>query len=148
MGENHEPVDFEEFHRRAGAGGFALCWQAHGLGYGIPAIVDEWLRGGKIVIANGSRSILDAARDRYSPLLVVSVTAPAEVLVERLRGRAREDAWAVHQRLARADLLPVAGDDVLSLENSGPPEVAGDLLFRRLVALDQTDVGFARGIPT
>lgn len=129
VGEDHEPVDTEEFHRRASAGAFALHWQAHGLFYGIPVAVDDQLDRGTVVVANGSRAIVPLARQRYPQLRVVHVTAPFEVLAERLAGRGREDNSALKQRLARKDLDPIEGGDVLHIDNAGPPNIAGEQLM-------------------
>ncbi|WP_426441408.1 hypothetical protein [Bradyrhizobium genosp. P] len=55
IGEDHEPVDINEFQRRASADAFALHWESHGLFYGIPAAVEDQLDRGIAVVANGSR---------------------------------------------------------------------------------------------
>ncbi|WP_275200385.1 phosphonate metabolism protein/1,5-bisphosphokinase (PRPP-forming) PhnN [Bradyrhizobium sp. CSA207] len=126
VGEDHESVDLEEFQRRASAGIFALHWQAQGLFYGIPAAIEDQLDHGKAVVANGSRAIAPLARQRYTQLRVVNVTAPVEVLSKRLAGRGRESDSSLKQRLARSNLNPVDGTDVLHIDNAGTLNIAGE----------------------
>jgi ribose 1,5-bisphosphokinase len=130
--ENHQPISEDGFHRNAGEGAFALHWRAHGLGYGIPnAIVDD-LAGGRHVVVNVSRSVVAEARQRFAPLLVVSVEAATEVLVERLHGRGREPMEDIPARLERADRHRVHGSDVVRIDNSGPLAEAGETLVNLL----------------
>ncbi|PSH62249.1 phosphonate metabolism protein/1,5-bisphosphokinase (PRPP-forming) PhnN [Phyllobacterium sophorae] len=136
VGEDHEPVDDDEFRRRVIKGAFALHWQAHGLSYGIPSDIDAWLKRGDVVIANGSRAILSEAQERYPQLLVVNVTAPMEVLAKRLVERGRENLESIRQRLLRSKQQSIEGDDVLQIDNSGAPEVAGERLLAVLIARD------------
>jgi ribose 1,5-bisphosphokinase len=149
VGEDHEPAGVEEFRRRAEAGGFALSWQAHGLYYGIPRIVDVWLACRQVVVANASRAILSAARRRFAQLFVVDVTAPPAVLAQRLASRGRENAASRQARLARSDLYRVDGDEVLHIDNAGALSIAGDQLVRALATLADTarrgdDIGSIR----
>jgi ribose 1,5-bisphosphokinase len=133
--EDHDWVSEEEFRLKATAGAFALHWQAHGLRYGVPASIDTALAGGRTVVVNVSRSVLEAARSRYRPLIVVSVTAAHAAIAERLLERGRETLEDIGRRLARADLIEIDGPDVVRLDNSGPVEAAGEALLRLLMAL-------------
>lgn len=132
-GEDHEPVSDAEFRKRLAGGSFALHWQVHGLSYGIPAIVDDWLAGGIVVVANVSRAVVAEARRRYPKLLVVSVTAPIDVLAKRLSRRGRETEAEIKERLARTEFRSATGRDVLEIDNAGPPCVAGEQLVRTLL---------------
>ncbi|WP_456679695.1 MULTISPECIES: phosphonate metabolism protein/1,5-bisphosphokinase (PRPP-forming) PhnN [unclassified Bradyrhizobium] len=136
IGENHESIGVEEFQRRASAGRFALHWHAHGLFYGIPAVVEDHLDRGIVVVANGSRAVVPLARQRYPQLCVINVTAPVEVLSERLKGRGRESESSLKQRLAR-DVTPIEGINVLQIENAGCVHVAGDRFVDALRACGQ-----------
>lgn len=133
-GEDHQPVGRNEFERMADDRRFALHWQAHGLFYGIPSEIDLWLERGDVVVANGSRAVLPDARLRYPQLLVLNVTAPMDVLAKRLVERGRESLESVRQRLIRSEQHRVAGADVLHIDNSGPPEIAGQHLLELLMA--------------
>jgi ribose 1,5-bisphosphokinase len=100
-GEDHEALTPTEFSRRAAAGDFAVSWEAHGLSYGIPN--REVLRaGGKPLLFNGSRAALSAALKAFPDLTVVLVTAPPDVLAERLAKRGRESRADIEDRLKRA----------------------------------------------
>ncbi|WP_246777040.1 phosphonate metabolism protein/1,5-bisphosphokinase (PRPP-forming) PhnN [Microvirga sp. VF16] len=134
VGEDHEPLDGDAFQRRVRAGAFALHWQAHGLSYGLPSAINAWLERGDVVVANGSRAVLSEARRRYPQVLVVNVTAPLDLLAQRLAGRGREDPESIRQRLARGEQQSVEGDDVLQIDNSGSPESAGQCLLAVLIA--------------
>jgi phosphonate metabolism protein PhnN/1,5-bisphosphokinase (PRPP-forming) len=132
-GEDHDTVTQGEFQRRAEAGGFALSWRAHGLGYGVPATIEHDLAAGRTVVVNVSRSIVEEARGRYRPLTVVSVVASPEILAARLRGRGREADDDIVRRLERAVSIEVEGTDVIRLDNSGALETAGEALLSLLV---------------
>ena len=127
-GEDHIPISEAEFAARDAAGGYALAWQAHGLSYGLAADIEADLAAGRTVVANVSRQVLEAARRRYGAVRVVSVTADAQVLAERLRQRGRESEADIARRLARAEAVEVAGDDVTVLRNDGPPQDGVDQL--------------------
>ena len=127
--EDHHCVSEAEFRRQAGGGAFAIHWQAHGLCYGVPVSVNTALAEGRTVVVNVSRSVVDAARLRYRPLLVVSVSARRDVVAERLRERGRESLDDIARRLARSDLIEVGGPDVVRLDNSGTIEAAGEALL-------------------
>ncbi|MEQ8195630.1 MAG: phosphonate metabolism protein/1,5-bisphosphokinase (PRPP-forming) PhnN, partial [Rhodospirillales bacterium] len=103
-------------------------WRAHGLRYGIPGNYDGDLAAGHAVIANVSRTVLDEARERLRPVIVVNVTASPAVLRERLIARGREDAADVVLRLDRSidkSLDGAAfGADVVSICNDGALEEA------------------------
>ena len=80
-----------------------------------------------------SRAILPDARRRYPGLVVVNVTAPVEILAKRLAGRGRESEEALKDRLARGAQLAVEGEDVIVLDNSGAPGIAGARLVEALL---------------
>lgn len=131
-GEDHIAVSDEEFARVQSAGGFALSWQAHGLSYGIPVAVDQQLAQGNEVLVNLSRAVLEQAQKRFDRFVVLSLTAPVEVLAARLAGRGRENAEDIAARLRRkvSDLpreLPV-----LTVDNSGPLDQTIDTILSRL----------------
>ena len=52
---------------------------------------------------------------------MVSITADPESLAARLAARGREDAAEVAARLARAQAIPVSGDDVVAVPNDATP---------------------------
>lgn len=119
-GENHLPVTWEAFRARVARGEYALSWEAHGCGYGVPVSALRGLAHGQSAVANVSRGILDFARLQYSPVRVVQITIPGHVLAQRLNCRGRESADEIAHRLARAAAFHVDGNDVLTIVNDGP----------------------------
>lgn len=114
-GEAHEPATEAKFLTRRAAGGFALDWQAHGLRYGIPADITADLAAGRAVIANISRGVLDMARSRFH-VRIIEITAPKDVLAQRLAARGRESPADIAERVARIVAVPAA-PDVETIQN-------------------------------
>jgi ribose 1,5-bisphosphokinase len=126
-GEDHEAVSESAFAERP----IALRWQAHGLHYGIPADVTEDLGRGIVVVANVSRGVIAQAAERF-PVRVIEVTAPPEILAQRLAARGRETAEDVAKRLARDVPIPdqVAVDTIV---NDRTPGEAADHFIALLI---------------
>ena len=55
----------------------------------VPRAIDDEIRAGRTVVVNVSRTVIDAMRRAYADVVVVSITAPPEILAERLAARAR-----------------------------------------------------------
>lgn len=125
-GEAHEAIDVAGFREREAAGGFSVCWDAHGLCYGIPRETLDRLADGVTLIANGSRSALPAFAAAYPRLKVVLITARPDILAARLAARGRESADAIARRLDRAVPEIVVAADTVVIDNSGPLEEAGE----------------------
>lgn len=125
--EDHDSASEAEFLDAQAKGAFALSWSAHGLHYGLPATIDRAIDNGHVVVANLSRGVLPIARERYAHVAVVEVTADPETLASRLSGRGRETREEILARLERTISCDVTGPSV-SLDNSGPMEIAGDKL--------------------
>ncbi len=102
-GEDHQSVSREEYAARHNT--YALAWEAHGLGYGIPGAIATDLASGRVVVANVSRTVIGEAATRFA-VLVLEITASPEVLAIRLAARGREDAADRARRLARRVALP------------------------------------------
>jgi ribose 1,5-bisphosphokinase len=119
--EDNEQVSFEAFQGALARGEFAMHWQAHGHCYALPRAIDDELRAGRTVVANVSRTVVDTMRRAYSDVTVVSITAPAEVLAERLATRARNSDGQIANRLNRAVENEAAVPDV-TIMNVGSVE--------------------------
>ncbi|TYC52624.1 phosphonate metabolism protein/1,5-bisphosphokinase (PRPP-forming) PhnN [Rhodobacterales bacterium] len=130
--EDHDTLDRTDFDRLVAEDSVALAWEAHGLGYVIPKTFDDVIRDGGTVIANGSRRILNRAARKYATAIVLLVTAPVEVLAERLAARGRESRADIERRLARADLEPEDVPGLVRIENTGTVESAVDRMIAAL----------------
>jgi ribose 1,5-bisphosphokinase len=119
--EDNEQLSLDAFRQACSQGDFAVHWQAHGHRYGLPRAIDEDIRAGRTVVANVSRAVVDAMRRAYADVTVVFVTAPPEILAERLAARARSSDGQVVDRLRRAvDDAAVAPD--VTIMNVGDVE--------------------------
>ncbi len=127
--EDHDVLSEEAFDAQVEGGAFALHWGAHGLRYGIPAGIAADLAAGRTVVVNVSRTVVDDARKRFQPTIVVSLVAPAAVLAERLRKRGRETEADIARRLSREVGRIVDGEDVMSIDTSGSIEDTGATLL-------------------
>ncbi len=112
-GEVHEAVSDALFEAQLAMGRYAFHWQAHGLRYAISANIDQHLAAGRVVVFNGSRKALPEIAKAYPQLLVLVITAPADVLAARLAARGRENASDIAARLQRAELTPPEGATVI-----------------------------------
>jgi ribose 1,5-bisphosphokinase len=125
--EDHEEVSAEEFAARSVRGAFALSWSAHGLSYGVPNTVASAVEDGRTAICNVSRTVIETARSRFACVMVIEISAPAEVLALRLSRRARETVEDQAGRLHRIMPAPFRAD--VYIENSGTIEHGTALLI-------------------
>ena len=123
IGEAHHACTAAEFEQRAERGEFLITWQAHGLSYGLPASLQQVLSAGQHVLANGSRSMVALLKQRVQHLVVIEISAPPEILAQRLAQRGRESAADVAQRLARKTEPYPAGTDLLRVINDQTPAI-------------------------
>jgi phosphonate metabolism protein PhnN/1,5-bisphosphokinase (PRPP-forming) len=125
-GEQHASVTPAQFDRMLERGEFAMHWRSNGHSYGIGREILQALERGSTVVVNGSREYLPRARALIPALEFVRVTAPAEVLRERLVARGREAPVEVNARLARD---PGSSAPAVEIVNDGPLERAGEALL-------------------
>src|SRR5258708_19339533 len=97
--EDNEQVSLEAFRQSCADSGFAMHWEAHGHSYGLPRAIDDDIRAGRTVVANASRTVVEAMRRAYAHVTVVSITAPSDILAERLAARAPTSARHIDPRL-------------------------------------------------
>jgi ribose 1,5-bisphosphokinase len=117
--EDNLTISDGDFAPAVSRGDFAFWWEAHGLKYALPAAIDDDIRAGRTVVCNVSRGIVTALRRRYARLVVVLVTAPAEVLAGRLAGRGRASDGDLAQRLGRGAPPPAEFAPDHTIENVG-----------------------------
>jgi len=133
-GENYVALTEDEFTLRLVHGLFAMHWASHSRRYGVGIEIDQWLVRGLDVVASGSRAYLPEAFARHPDLALVWVTAPVEVLRERLQRRGRESAGEIAVRLERGVALGVPPrPPAITIANDGPIERAGAMLLAWLV---------------
>jgi ribose 1,5-bisphosphokinase len=99
--EDNEPISPEAFRQACARGDFAVHWEAHGHGYGLPRSIDGDVGAGRTVVVNVSRGAVDAMRRSYADVTVVSITAPPDILAERLATRSRRSDGPLADRLGR-----------------------------------------------
>jgi ribose 1,5-bisphosphokinase len=131
--EDNEALSPDAFREALARGEFALHWEAHGHLYGLRHAIDDDIRAGRTVVINVSRTVIDAGRRAYADVTVVSITAPPDVLSERIAMRARGSDGLSGQRLSRT-VHEMAAPDITIL-NVGRPEDHA----RRLVRIVRGD---------
>jgi ribose 1,5-bisphosphokinase len=131
--EDNEALSPDAFREALARGEFALHWEAHGHLYGLRRAIDDDIRAGRTVVINVSRTTIDAARRAYADVTVVSITAPPDVLSERIAMRARGSDGLSGQRLSRTVNETAAPD--ITILNVGRPEDHA----RRLVRIVRGD---------
>jgi ribose 1,5-bisphosphokinase len=126
--EDNEQVSFGVFQQARARGEFAVHWEAHGHGYGLTRSIDDELRAGRTVVANVSRTVIDAVRRAYADVTVVSITAPPEILKGRLAARARDSDGQIEDRLNRALSDAAAAPDITIVNVGGAEDHARELV--------------------
>lgn len=137
--EDHDTLDEAAFDCAAKAGEFAFWWQAHGLKYGIPRTADDHIRAGRIVVSNVSRAIIEDMRARYANVFTVLVTAPADLVADRLARRGRQSDASITERVKRNDMFSDLRTDHV-IETTEATEAAVQKLLgfiRGLVSMPQ-----------
>jgi ribose 1,5-bisphosphokinase len=115
--ENNAAVSPMMFGQMLAHGDFAFQWEAHGLRYGVPRSIMDDIRAARAVVVNVSRTIVELARRSYANVTVVSVTAPPDVLAQRIADRGRASDGQVDGRIRRA---VVAAEPDVIINNIGP----------------------------
>jgi ribose 1,5-bisphosphokinase len=127
--EDNEEVSAGTFEDALARNEYAMHWEAHGHCYALPRAIDDDIRAGRTVIANVSRTVIAAMRRAYANVVVVSITAPANVLAERLAMRGRSSDGRIEHRLQRTvEDAAVAPD--LTIVNTGSAEYHARQLVR------------------
>jgi ribose 1,5-bisphosphokinase len=130
--EDNVQLDDEAFERLLAEGALSVHWGAHGHRYALPRSVEDEVRAGRTVVANVSRTVVDILRQNYVDVVVVAISAPAEILAERLAARARGTDGAIELRLARGVDDPVVAD--ITIVNVGDPAAHAERLLQAITA--------------
>lgn len=127
--EDNIALSPDEFARARDHGDFAVHWDAHGHSYALPLEINDDIRAGRAVVSNVSRTVIAALRGTYANVVVVAITAPPDVLAQRLAARARHTDGNIADRLARSVDDASANADVTIL-NAGSADYHGRHLLR------------------
>lgn len=128
----HDEVSRATLRRLQQGGKLAWHWEANGHLYGVPGHYEVDIEAGGVLVVNGSREHAAALVGR-DDVRIVLVTAPPEVLHERLHARGREGLAAIAERLARSEALPELQAHMV-VHNVGSVESAGVQLAAYLEA--------------
>ena len=129
--EENEQVSAGTFQEALARGEYAMHWQAHGHRYALSRAIDDEIRAGRTIVANVSRTVVGAMRDVYADVVVVSITAPPNVLAERVAMRARSSDGKLEARLGRTVEDAAATPDV-TIVNTGSAEYHSRQLVRAI----------------
>lgn len=127
--EDNIAISPEEFRRAREHGDFAVSWEAHGHSYALPLEINDDIRAGRAVVVNVSRTVIGALRAAYANVVVVAITAPPDVLAQRLAARARHSDGNIADRLTRSVSDASTNADVTIL-NAGSADYHGRHLLR------------------
>ena len=127
--EDNVALGPDEFRLAREQGEFAMSWDAHGHSYALPLVINDDIRAGRAVVVNVSRTVIAALRQAYANVVVVAITAPPDVLAQRLAARARHSDGNITERLARSVDDAAAQADVTIL-NAGSADYHGRQLVR------------------
>jgi ribose 1,5-bisphosphokinase len=94
----------------------------------LPRSIDDEIASGRTVVANVSRTVIAALRRAYANVVVVSVTAPMEVLAARLVARGRASDGPINARLNRSTATAQVVADIV-IDNVGPAEIHAPTLL-------------------
>ena len=95
----------------------AIHWYAHNNFYGIPIDIIYHLNKGTNVIFNGSRHAIKGYKQQFPELKIIYIDAKEEIVLERLKKRARENAKDIQLRLKRAKFDIPTGSIIIKNED-------------------------------
>ncbi len=129
--EENEQVSAGTFQEALTRGEYAMHWEAHGHRYALSRAIDDEIRAGRTIVANVSRTVIGEMRRLYADVVVVSITAPPNVLAERIAMRARSSDGKLEARLGRTVEDAAATPDV-TIVNTGSAEYHSRQLVRAI----------------
>ena len=127
--EDNEEVSAGTFEAALARDEYAIHWEAHGHRYALSRAIDDEIRAGHMVVVNVSRTVIAAVRLAYADVMVISITAPPNVLAERLAMRSRGSDGKVEHRLSRT--VDEAAPDV-TIVNTGSVDFHARQLVRAI----------------
>ncbi len=127
--EDNITMSPDEFRRGIDHGDFAVHWEAHGHSYALPLDINDDIRAGRAVVVNVSRTVIAALRQAYANVVVVAITAPPDVLAQRLAARARHSDGNIADRLSRS-VEDVSAQADVTILNAGSADYHSRQLVR------------------
>ena len=134
--EDHLTLTEAEFSDALHGGRFALAWRAHGLCYAVPRSARSAVEAGAVAVCNLSRAALADARKAFPRQATVLITAPPDVLADRLSARGRETLAEVQARIEREASRQSLSPDY-TVVNDGTPQQGGQRLVDFLAPLNR-----------
>lgn len=130
LAEDHDTLTELQFSTAVSNGEFSIWWKAHDNSYGIPHSIEGDIRSGRTIIFNCSRDVIAEAAAKFLKVTIVEITAPRDVLVERIIGRGRENREQAILRVSRQVKAFPPHVPVVQIENSGMLDSAVETLCR------------------
>ncbi len=132
--ENYVSLSNGEFELRRRKRLFLFDWEAYDLRYAVGVEINLWLAVGVSVVVSGSRAHFASAGSTMPNVLPVMIDLSREERQRRLVARGRESAAAIGERLKRGAAFQIAHPDLVTIDNSGPLQDAGERLTALLIA--------------
>jgi ribose 1,5-bisphosphokinase len=117
--EDHDHLGETAFALAVSKGEFALWWGAHGNAYGIPISINDDIVARRTVVFNCSREILADVAQTYRNVRLLDVTAPEDVLVNRIVARGRETREDALKRVSRKPRYEGLDLEIIQIDNGG-----------------------------
>lgn len=134
--ENYVYLTDKEFNLRDESRFFLMKWEANGYRFAVGNEVLDWMEKGFYVLVQGSREYLPEASeilgDRFVPLLV---TIEEEVLRQRMMSELMFSSERIEEIIERNNQFDISHPNLITFENSGPIDLAGERLLSLLHAL-------------
>lgn len=124
--ENFVSLSDAEFDLRLQKKLFLLDWKAHGRRYAVGAEIELWRAAGLAVVVSGSREHFQHTMGGFPGILPILIDAAPETIRQRLLARNREPMREIGERLERGAAIRVEHPALITIDNSGAIEIAGD----------------------
>lgn len=112
-----------------------MIWQANDLCYGVRRGMEAHLKAGRDVVVNGSREYVPQLMQLFPDAKIVWIEADTKLVMDRLIKSKSNSGAALLRRQERIDqFMAPAQHEIIRIDNSGPPHIAGSRLCEILFA--------------